>query len=100
MSSQVVNPELLKALSGFNCMPQYWTIKSYPQLWSGTGRDLQNWEGRHARRLLQAIYTLAFWCLLHFDEVLKIQFQDLEVISSTCIKLTLPFRKTDQFGGR
>jgi hypothetical protein len=101
MSSRAVNPELLKALSDFNRMPQYWTIKSYaPQPRSGTGRDLQNWGGGRARRLLQAIYTLAFWCLLRFDEVLKIQFQDMEVISSTCIKLTLPFRKTDQFGGR
>jgi hypothetical protein len=100
MSSRAVNPELLKALWDFNHKPEHWTIKPYaPQPRSGTRHDLQNWGGGRARRLLQAIYALSFWCLLRFDEVLKVQFHDLEVISSTCIKLSLPFRKTDQFGG-
>ncbi|KAK6991680.1 hypothetical protein R3P38DRAFT_3331684 [Favolaschia claudopus] len=44
-------------------------------------------------------YVLSFLCLLRFDEVLKIQLHDIEWVSDTCIKLTLPFRKTSQFGG-
>jgi hypothetical protein len=100
MSARAVNPELLRALSDFNRIPEHWTIQPYaPDSRLGVGRGLQKWGGGRTRRLLQALYTIAFWCLLRFDEVLKIQFQDLEVVSSTCIQLTLPFRKTDQFGG-
>jgi hypothetical protein len=100
MSARAVNPELLRALSAFNRIPEHWKIQPYaPDSRSGVGRDVQKWGGGRARRLLQALYTIAFWCLLRFDEALKIQFHDLEVISPTCIKLTLPFRKTDQFGG-
>jgi hypothetical protein len=100
MSSRAVNPGLLKTLWDFNHLPQNWSIKSYaPQSRSKSGRDLQHWGGGRTRRLLHAIYSMSFWCLLRFDEALRIQMHDLEVISSACIKLTLPFRKTDQFGG-
>ncbi|KAJ7737404.1 hypothetical protein B0H14DRAFT_3117790 [Mycena olivaceomarginata] len=58
-----------------------------------------DWGGGRARRLLMLAYVLSFLCLLRFDEVLKIQMHDIEWISDTCIKLTLPFRKTNQFGG-
>ncbi|KAJ7791827.1 DNA breaking-rejoining enzyme [Mycena olivaceomarginata] len=57
-----------------------------------------DWGGGRARRLLILAYVLSFLCLLRFDEVLKIQMHDIEWISDTCIKLTLPFRKTNQFG--
>jgi hypothetical protein len=36
--------------------------------------------------------------LLRVDEVLKIEMHHIEFISDTKIKLTLPFRKTHQFG--
>ena len=99
MSSRAVNPELLKMLMDFNRLAENWTIQRYaPSQRTGIGGDARKWGGR-ARRLLHAIYLIAFWCLLRFDEVLKIQFHDLEVISPSCIKLTLPFRKTHQFGG-
>jgi hypothetical protein len=100
MSSRAVNPDLLKALWDFNHLPENWSIKPYaPQPRSQSGRDLHHWGRGRTRRLLHAIYSIAFWCLLRFDEVLRIQMHDLEVISETCVKLTLPFRKTDQFGG-
>ncbi|KAL1673681.1 DNA breaking-rejoining enzyme, partial [Schizophyllum commune] len=50
-------------------------------------------------RLLQACYTLAFICLLRFDEVLRIQMQDITFNLDGSIELRLPFRKTDQHGG-
>ncbi|KAJ7362938.1 hypothetical protein DFH08DRAFT_664383, partial [Mycena albidolilacea] len=59
-----------------------------------------DWGGARARRFLTLAYALSFLCLLRFDEVLKIQMHDIEWISDTCIKLTLPFRKTNQFGGK
>jgi hypothetical protein len=51
--------------------------------------------------MLQCIYTIAFLCLLRFDEVLRIQLKDIEVVDKFKghIKLTLPFRKTHQYGG-
>ena len=80
-----------------------WTIKDYA---AGSWPHRQEsptfykWGGGYICHLLQAAYTLAFLCLLHFDEVLKIQAQDIHLISETCIAFSLPFCKTDQFGGK
>jgi len=77
-----------------------WAIKDYAPGTRSQPHHDHEWGGGRARRLLQAAYTLAFLCLLRFDEVLKIQAHDIEIISDSCISLTLPFRKTSQFGGR
>lgn len=92
--------ETLYKLYHYNHKPEVAEIKEYaagsrkkpkpPNDWGGGGR---------ARRFLGLAYALSFLCLLRFDEVLKIQMHDIEWISDTCIKLTLPFRKTNQFGG-
>jgi hypothetical protein len=56
------------------------------------------------RRALQAIYTLAFICLLRSDEVLKIRRDHIELVKedhdddTQYMVLTLPFRKTHQDG--
>ncbi len=59
------------------------------------------WGGGRLRLMLQCIYSIAFLCLLRFDEVLKIQAHHLEVIDEVKgeIKLMLPFRKTHKYGG-
>lgn len=59
------------------------------------------WGGGRLRMMLQCIYTIAFLCLLRFDEVLRIQLKDIEIVDKEKghIKLTLPFRKTHQYGG-
>lgn len=64
-----------------------------------TGDQIHKWGGGRTHRLLQAAYTIALICLLRFDEVLKIKAEDIEQISPTHMKLTLPFCKTSQFGG-
>jgi hypothetical protein len=63
--------------------------------------DGENWGGARLRIMLQCIYSIAFLYLLRFDEVLRIEHKDVEVIDSIKgeIKLTLPFRKTHQYGG-
>jgi hypothetical protein len=61
---------------------------------------MRPWGGGRARRLLQAAYVISFLCLLRIDEVLKFEMHHIEFISDTKIKLTLPFRKTHQFGGK
>jgi len=96
---------MLKRLYNFNHRSDVWAIQSYAP---GSRAQKQNSTGSHAwgggrtRRLLQAAYTIAFLCLLRFDEVLKIQAHDIELdpLNPTQFKLTLPFRKTDQFGGK
>jgi hypothetical protein len=77
-----------------------WAIKDYAAGSRSQKLHGHEWGGGCARCLLQAAYTIAFLCLLRFDEVLKIQAQDIEVLSATSISLTLPFRKTSQFGGK
>lgn len=67
---------------------------------SGLEDQINKWGGGRMRRLLQAAYTVAFLCLLRFDEVLKIQVQDLCFETPESIRLTLPFRKTEQTGGK
>ncbi|KAH9016345.1 hypothetical protein EDB85DRAFT_1875038, partial [Lactarius pseudohatsudake] len=60
--------------------------------------DCNEWAGQNARRLLQLAFTLAFSCLLRVDEVLKIQCHDFIQLGGDKLQLTLPFRKTSQFG--
>jgi hypothetical protein len=88
---------MLRKLYDFNHLPENWNIKDYAP--GSRSRDDEEWGGGRVRRLLYAAYTIAFLCLLRFDEVLKIQVHDIEIVSPTCIKLMLPFRKTDQNGG-
>jgi len=90
--------DLLKKLYEFNFKVPVYRMGEAPA-------DLiasdHGWAGEKQRRMLQCIYTIAFLCLLRFDEVLKIQAHQLEVIDEVKgeIKLTLPFRKTHKFGG-
>ena len=81
----------------FNHKPENWDVKEYTQ---GTKKKANDqWGGGRARRLLELAYTIAFTCLLRVDEVLKIQCQDIIPLDDKRLELTLPFRKTDQFGG-
>ena len=72
-------------------------------MWSGDDvPEHLKLAGSLQRKALQCIYTLAFLCLLRGDEVLKLCFEHLvcgEDENMAYIKVTLPFRKTHQFGG-
>ncbi|KAK0494665.1 hypothetical protein EDD18DRAFT_1055760, partial [Armillaria luteobubalina] len=62
-----------------------------------------NWCRGNMRRLLQAVYLVAFTCLLRIDEALNIQAHDIsfyvdQVDNTHCVSITLPFRKTNPFG--
>lgn len=81
----------LRALYDYNNNPSRW-LKEKEHAWGGSTK----------RKALQAIYTIAFLCLLRADEVLKIKFEHItfgEENHVAFMKLTLPFRKTHQFGG-
>ncbi|KAK0471046.1 hypothetical protein IW261DRAFT_1309092, partial [Armillaria novae-zelandiae] len=54
-------------------------------------------------RLLQAVYLVAFTCLLHINEALNIQAHNIsfyvnQVDNTHCMSITLPFCKTNPFG--
>lgn len=90
--------ETLKKLSIFNHCEENWVLKPYTSGAKGKAGDHQ-WGGRRARRLLELAYRIAFICLLRVDEVLKIQSHELILLEGNKLQLTLPFRKTSQFGG-
>ena len=99
MSAKAMTIDLVTALHVFNSQTRikalgmlarnYKKIEEYP------------WGGGQLRFMMQTIYMLAFLCLLHFDEVLKIQAHHITVVNEAQghIKLYLPFRKTHQYGG-
>lgn len=90
----------LKRLYDFNHQLEQWEIREYAP--SVRKKEQESWNpGGRTRRLLQAVYTIAFACLLRFDEALKIQAQDISTFKDPVhgFVLTLPFRKTDQQGG-
>ena len=76
-------------------------MKSFDTIQTHVNSEDQQWGGARLRIMLQCIYAIAFLCLLRFDEVLRIELKDIEVIDKLKghIKLTLPFRKTHQYGG-
>ena len=96
-NTPILIQETLKELYIFNHLPQNWDLKKYSPGTKDKAGD--QWGGARAQRLLGLAYTLAFLCLLRVDEVLNIQSQDLVVLSPTKLELTLPFRKTEQYGG-
>jgi hypothetical protein len=87
---------LIKKLYDFNHSFPIYRLGEAPVVWNDN-----TWGGGRLRLMIQCVYTIAFLCLLRFDEVLKIQAHHLEVIDEGRgeIKLTLPFRKTHKYGG-
>ncbi|KXN84289.1 hypothetical protein AN958_12795, partial [Leucoagaricus sp. SymC.cos] len=66
-------------------------------------QTLINWAGPVLQRLLILAYTLAFTCLLHVDELLKIHSEDITFdpkndVDSHTISVTPQFHKTNQHG--
>lgn len=99
-SARAITSEILLKLYHYNHCPENWTIRAYQpgeRVRGSSGNDPSRWGGGRVRRLLSAAYTVAFICMLRFDEVLKIQVHDLRV-HDTQVALHLPFRKTHQNG--
>lgn len=93
-----IEQEIMESMYHFNHRPENSTIKDYAP-GKRAEKDFDNWGGARTRSLLGAAYTLAFTCLLRFDEVLKLRLEHITLINEKIIRLTLPFRKTHQFGG-
>lgn len=94
--------DVIRKLYGHNNLPENYKIQAYaPGNRGSKSNDIHCWGGPTARRELQAIYTIAFLCLLRSDEVLKICHEHVLLDKENLtITLTLPFRKTHQDGGK
>ena len=97
----LLTQKTLEQLRFFNQTSENWDLKDYAP---GTKKTAKaQWAGGRARCLLQLAYTIAFTCLLRVDEVLKIQCHDIKLVTNSkgevALQVTLPFRKTEQFGG-
>jgi hypothetical protein len=87
----------MEKLYDYNHLPEYWKICDDQPFTDK--RSIHNWGGPLARRAALAIYTVMFVCLLRVDEALKIKMEHI-VFEDGKVILTLPFRKTHQFGGK
>ncbi|EEB89550.1 hypothetical protein MPER_12335, partial [Moniliophthora perniciosa FA553] len=64
-------------------------------------RNPSDWGGHRLFRQVHFIYVISFICLLRIDEALKIRANDIDISydkHGILMTLTLPFRKTHQFG--
>ncbi|KAJ4484558.1 hypothetical protein C8R41DRAFT_921661 [Lentinula lateritia] len=103
-SARAVTSALLLELYNFNNHPEFSEPRPYKPAARNAPKNPMFWGGCRARSLLYLGYTLAFCDLLWIDELLKIQVHDIEMdenleTGATTLTLTLPFRKTSQFGG-
>ena len=104
---------ILQKLYHYNHRTENWDLNPRPKPVQTTpgasdsiaqlgSKSLHNWGGPLMRHALQAIYTIAFICLLRSDEVLKIHRDHVEFVkddnNSEYMVLNLPFRKTHQNG--
>jgi hypothetical protein len=64
------------------------------------------WGTQALRRMFFCLYQLSFWCLLRYDEALRLCCKDVSIIQrsdaqkSLCLRVNVPFRKTEQYGGK
>ncbi|KAF8812056.1 hypothetical protein BYT27DRAFT_7088146 [Phlegmacium glaucopus] len=95
-SARAMTPGMMEKLYDFNHQAELWEVgKCAPN-----SRNAGSWGGPFHRRLVQAVYTISYLCLLRIDEVLKIRREHIKLEEEGKVTLTLPFRKTHQFGGK
>ncbi|KAJ3728953.1 hypothetical protein C8R42DRAFT_716828 [Lentinula raphanica] len=98
-SARAITLEYIGRMYDFNRRPENWNIQPFEP--SKQNKDkIKYWGGPRFRRELHLAYTLAFTCLLRVNEVLKIQAHEIQLVpgNKKCLKITLPFQKTNQFG--
>ncbi|KAG6825889.1 hypothetical protein H0H92_001970 [Tricholoma furcatifolium] len=78
-SARAITPDILKKLYRYNHTDGRNEIKEFQGPARRGTKDLHEWGGAWTRQLLQAVYTIAFTCLLQFDEVLKIEIKHINI---------------------
>jgi hypothetical protein len=100
-SARAITSETIRSLYEFN---HRFTLNN-PGTPAGVPEDAEtDWGGARIRLMLHALYVVSFLCLLRYDKALQIQAHDLEWVQkkdgTVGLKLSLPFRKTSQYGGK
>ena len=96
MSSRAVTAQDIQAMYEFNAR----AYERYRQsIGSAPASSDKEWGRERARRLVHAVITLSFVCLLRIDETLSLRVEDIDPQGPNCISITLQKRKTDPFGG-
>ncbi|KZV93497.1 hypothetical protein EXIGLDRAFT_612857 [Exidia glandulosa HHB12029] len=102
LSARAITPDVLRKLHDFNHMPENWNAQSYAPTPRGQKNETET-TSPAGRRILQAVYTIAFACLMRIDEVLNIRVRHVKALIDSngeeYMMLTLDFRKTNQNGG-
>ncbi|TDL13834.1 hypothetical protein BD410DRAFT_817264 [Rickenella mellea] len=99
-SARAIDEGTLKALYEFNK-----TIQAKGLSRTSRKRPAEHppdWAGGKLRKMLNLIYVISFLCLLRFDEVLNLQWPDIEIQQLSTgdrVKISLLARKTHQNGG-
>jgi integrase len=99
-SARAMDEETLQKLHNFNLS---FEEEEGPDSRKCKAERPENWAGHSIRVMLLLIYIIAFLCLLRFDEVLNIKWSWIQLETykgRKRIKLSLPFRKTHQYGGK
>jgi integrase len=96
LSSRAITSTIIKDSYHFN--NQWHDHHDYEHALA-TSKSPDSWGGRRARLLVHSVVTLSFCCLLRIDEALNLQVSDITIESTECISITLPFRKTNPYGG-
>ena len=100
-------PESARSITSDNLKDMYLFNEQYkPQFLAERlnldPNNVHNWGGGRLRIMLQLAYSIAFLCLLRFDEMLNIKMENLRVIDTETGQwsLMLEARKTHQHGGK
>ncbi|KZV82571.1 hypothetical protein EXIGLDRAFT_810520, partial [Exidia glandulosa HHB12029] len=94
-SARAMTPEVMQRLYEFNHRPENWSPRLYAPAQPG-----ETPVAPGMRRLLLAVYTICFVCMLRSDEGLNIKVRNLSLAEGgKALKLTLDTRKTHQHGG-
>jgi len=98
ISARAITSAILRKLHRFNLQAE---TGRYPS----SGPPADPWGSAALRRLLHCLYLLSFWCLLRYDEALRICCEDVMIEKHPTqprlfrLRINIPFRKTDQLGG-
>jgi len=98
-SARAITADILKKIFDFNEVYR----KTHSLEAVGKRGDFSVWGNSNTRCMLQFLYVLSFWCLLRYDEALNIEFNQVEMDRDDdgiiYLRISLPFRKTHQYGG-
>ena len=100
-SARAMNEDVMRLLYDFNsAVPVETLAPNTAQHRVGSNA----WAGYRVRVMLHCLYTISMLCLLRYDEALNIRWEDIFIgVTATGVpfaRLSLPFRKTHQYGGQ